>query len=487
MVLPNQVENLINGKWQPSISASWFEKVAPHDGKVLVRVARSTANDTSQAICAAVACKDKWRGLTSVERGNILYKATDTIWNNIEEVAEIVSVETGKSTKDAKSEIMGAIQLGRFFAAEGQRLYGQTLNSGVPNKQAMLVRQPCGVAGLIVSANTPVANFAWKLFPALVCGNTVVLKAPEDAPLTIWKIATLIESLLPAGVLNIVNGFGKECGQRIAESEDIDVLSFTGSTAVGILLAEIAGKNLKKISLELGGKNALVVYKDADIEHALHWALLSSFSNAGQRCASSSRLLVHKDIFEQFKTELIRRTMGLKVGYGDEYDLGPVINEEAVVRLERAIATACSEGGSVLIGGRRKVGCGYYFEPTVLGNLPRESSILNMELFGPVSSLHSFSYFDEMIEMVNDSPYGLTASIHTQNIDVAWQFCEQAKVGTVNVNAGTHGSEPHFPFGGLRWSGNGTREPGLQALDIYSNWKMIGMNIKERCFSTWET
>lgn len=401
-----------------------------------------------------------------------------------EEIASIVSLETGMSFKQALGETGGAIAQGEFMAGEGRRLYGRTTTSGVPNKYAMVVRQPLGVAGLIIAANTPIANVAWKVFPALICGNAAVLKAAEDTPATGWIVGRIAKEVgLPPGVLNIIQGYGEEAGAPLVASPEVDVISFTGSTEVGRQIAEVAGRRLAKVSLELGGKNPLVVCDDADLENAANWVLLSAFSNAGQRCASGSRIIIFDSIYEKFRNLLVERTEKLTVGPGDDDDFGPVINEVQLTNMLSAIDRAQQKGSVVLTGGHRLTDPvhvdGFYMAPTILENVDPQDEISTKEIFGPITCLYRVQDFAEALNLANDSPYGLTACIHTRSIHRAIEFTQKIQAGVAMVNAGTYGSEPHMPFGGLKQSGNGTREPGTEALDVYSDLKDIYINIDQ--------
>jgi aldehyde dehydrogenase (NAD+) len=345
----------------------------------------------------------------------------------------------------------------------------------------MTIRQPLGVAGLIIAANTPIANVAWKVFPALVCGNAAVLKAAEDTPATAWYFSRLAHDVgLPPGVFNVVQGYGAEAGAPLVASPEVDVVSFTGSAAVGRQIATVAAQRLAKVSLELGGKNPLVVCDDADLETAARWVMLSAFSNAGQRCASGSRIIIFDSIYDRFRDMLVKRTKQLKVGPGNGDDLGPVINEKQLNNMLGAIEAAQQNGAVVLTGGRRLEdeahAGGFYMAPTLIENAGPGDDISTTELFGPITCLYRVKNFDEALQLANNSPYGLTACIHTLNFHRAVEFTRKVQAGVAVVNAGTFGSEPHMPFGGLKQSGNGTREPGTEALDVYSDLKNIIMN-----------
>jgi aldehyde dehydrogenase (NAD+) len=371
--------------------------------------------------------------------------------------------------------------MGYFVAGEGRRLYGRTTTSAVPNRQALVVRQPLGVAGLIIAANTPIANVAWKVFPALVCGNTAVLKASEDTPLTALTFARLAAEVgLPPGVLNVVQGLGPEAGQPLVEDERVAVVSFTGSTAVGRLIARAAGERLAKVCLELGGKNPFVVCDDADLERAADAAALSAFSNAGQRCAAGSRIIVFDAVYDRFRELLLDRAAAQRVGPGDEHDFGPVINERQLEAMLASIERAREAGARVIAGGDRLMGPGYdggyYLAPTLVEDAPIDSELARTELFGPIATLHRAAGFDDALAAAAASPYGLTAAIWTASIHRGREFVERIPSGVASVNGPTYGSEPHMPFGGVRDSGTGWREAGTEAIDVYSDLKTVYLN-----------
>jgi len=337
-----------------------------------------------------------------------------------------------------------------------------------------------GGAGLIIAANTPIANVAWKVFPALVCGNTAVLKAAEDTPATAWLFGQLAHAAgLPPGVLNIVQGLGEEAGAPLVADPRVAVVSFTGSTSVGREIVRVAGLRLTRCSLELGGKNPLVVCEDADLEPAAQWAALSAFSNAGQRCAAGSRIIVMESAYEAFRDILAERIRKLSVGPRDEDDFGPVINLQQLEFIQAAVEKARAAGAVVLTGGGRLNDAahagGFYMGPTLIEEVSPDAEISTSELFGPVACLYRAANFSEALDLANRSPYGLTACIHTRSIHRALEFVRRVQSGVAVVNAGTYGSEPHMPFGGVKQSGNGTREPGTEALDVYSNLKNIIM------------
>jgi aldehyde dehydrogenase (NAD+) len=455
-----------------------FSKLDPATGQEVCKVARSTADDIRRAVAAARQTQPAWAALTPVKRGDILRQIAMLMREHRDAIASLVARETGKSKKDALGETDAAIEMGFFVAGEGRRFYGTTTTSASPNKSAMVMRQPLGVAGLIIAANTPIANVAWKAFPALLCGNSAVMKASEDTPLSAWAFGLLArEAGVPDGVYSTVHGFGEEAGAPLVEHPDVDVISFTGSTAVGRWIAQATGKRLAKVCLELGGKNPLIVCDDADLANAVTWTRGSAFSNAGPRCAAGSRIIVFDAVYDRFRAMLIEATQKLKVGTGDTDDYGPVINEEQMTNMLASVERAKAAGASVLTGGTRLTGGayggGYFVAPTILEHAGTDEEISRTELFGPITILYRVKDFEEAVRLANDTPYGLTAAIHTQNVNRAMVFIGRIQSGVAVVNGGTYGSEPHMPFGGLKASGNGWREAGTQALDVYSDLKTV--------------
>ncbi len=471
--------NYIGGEFTPAISEGWIENICPSDEFVLGLAADSGEKDVAAAVAAARKAYPLWKSLSSLERGDLLLKLALELDAHREELARIIAIESGKSIGHADGEVGAAIAQGKFMASEGAKLSGRLIPSASPQKTVMIKKEPVGVAGLIVAFNTPIANITWKVFPALICGNTAVLKASEDTPATAGFFTYLANKVgFPPGVLNVVQGKGQIAGKALCEHEGIDVLSFTGSTAVGKQIAKNLGPRLTKLFLELGGKNPLVICEDADLELALDWSLKSSFSNAGQRCASSSRILVQNSIYEKFKSEFVARTSKLKVGVGDKDDLGPVINKKQQHRILEILSEAPHRGIDILAGGKspEQYDKGCYIEPTILEGASLDDLVSQEELFAPVTNLYAFDTIEEAITMANNSQYGLTAAIHTRNIDNAMHFAEYCESGVVNINGGTHGSEPHFPFGGVKNSGNGFREPGIESFEIYSDTKVVSIN-----------
>lgn len=472
------VDNVIGGEERAAADGATFEKLAPASGEAISVVARSGAADVDAAVTAAAEAQPAWAARTVEERGRILRRIAQLLERDQADVAAIVAAETGKSPKDALGEVAGATELGYFIAGEGRRFYGRTMPSATPNRQAMTIRQPLGVAGLIIAANTPIANVAWKVFPALLCGNAAVLKASEDTPQTALAFARLAsEAGLPAGVLNVVQGLGPEAGQPLVEDPRVAVVSFTGSTAVGRMIARVAGERLAKVCLELGGKNPLVVCDDANLEQAAAAAALSAFSNAGQRCAAGSRLIAFDAVYDRFRELLLERTRAQRVGPDDEHDFGPVVNERQLENMLAAVERARAAGASVIAGGERLTGegfdGGFYMAPTIVEAVAPDAELSRTELFGPITTLHRVADFEEALAVANASPYGLTAAIWTASIHRGHEFLHRVVAGGVQVNGPTYGFEPHVPFGGLKDSGTGWREPGTEALDVYSDWKTV--------------
>lgn len=459
-------------------SGETFEKLSPATGKVLYAVARSGSAEASEAVSAACAAQPAWAAMPGARRGDLLFKVAEALEARAGEMAAVVHAETGKSMKDALGETMAAVALGKFMAGEGRRFYGRTTTSAMDNRQAMTVLRPVGVAALIIAANTPVANVAWKVFPALACGNSAVLKASEDTPLTADLFARIAHDAgLPAGVLNILQGLGPQAGAALVQDSRIGVISFTGSTAVGRWIMEAAGSRLTRVFLELGGKNPFVVCDDADLELAVRWAALSAFSNAGQRCASASRIIVCEGVYDEFKRRFVEAACAQKVGCADSDDFGPVINAKQLGNMLAMVDRARADGAAVLCGGERLAGPGFdggfFLGATVLEGAGTDHAISRQELFGPITCLYRARDFAHALALANDCDYGLTACVHTGSLHRAQEFVRGVQAGVAVVNAGTFGSEPHMPFGGLKDSGNGLREPGTEALAVYAETQTV--------------
>ena len=468
MVALPDVTNLIDGRALPARAGAWLDKLRPADETLLFRVARSGADDVGDAVASARSAQPAWAERTAVARGDVVRELALLLRERREEASAIVAEETGKPAALALGETDAAVEMGLFVAGEGRRSYGRTTTASMANRSVLTVRQPLGVAALIMSFNTPLPNVAWKAFPAIFCGNAAVVKPSEHTPASATFFAELaLEAGVPAGVLNVVHGLGDEAGAPLVAHPDVDLVSFTGSAGTGRSINESAARRLAKTCLELGGKNALVVCDDADLDNAVHWALASAFSNAGQRCASASRIVVHDAIYDAFRARLVGGVQALEPQ--------PVISRESMQRILGAVARARDGGAAVLTGGERLEAPGWHVTPTVIEGAAPEAEISRVELFGPVTVLYRVASLDDAIALVNDSPYGLTAAIHTASVHRAMHFAERVQAGVVVVNAGTHGSEPHMGFGGVKDSGTGWREAGIESLDVYSDQKVVNL------------
>jgi alpha-ketoglutaric semialdehyde dehydrogenase len=454
-----------------------LDKHDPHTGSVIAQVAQGTVDTVDQAVTMAKATFPQWSSVGIIERSNLIRAMAHRLEDQTETIAHIIHLETGKSLRDAIGEVGAAIEMAYFIAGEGRRFYGKTTTSAVANRTARTERQPIGVWGLIIAANTPLANVAWKVFPCLLAGNTAVLKPSENTPYTaLWVAEQFADLGLPAGVLSVVQGAGDQAGKALVSHPLVDGISFTGSVAVGQWIAATAGQRLAKVCLELGGKNALLVCDDLDeagLQAAVQASVLSAFSNAGQRCASASRLVVMSGIYDRFKALFLQHVQALRLGNTNQDDYGPVISLSQLTAMLQAIAQATTQGASLLTGGCRHGATGYYLQPTVFEALPPHSVLHDTELFGPITALYCVETFNEALALINDSPLGLTAAIHSANVHRTEAFIQQVRTGVVSVNGPTYGSEPHMPFGGLKHSGNGFREAGTEVLDVYTDWKTI--------------
>jgi alpha-ketoglutaric semialdehyde dehydrogenase len=458
----SEIQNIVGGQAVETAGGSRFEKYRPADGSLLCTVARSAEADVAAAVTSARSAQHAWAARTPVERGELVRELALALRDRREEAAGIVAEETGKAMELALGEADAAVEMGFFVAGEGRRLYGRTTTSAMPNRTVMATRRPVGVAGLIVSFNTPMPNYAWKVFPAVFCGNTAVLKPSEHTPASAAFFGELCNDLLPPGVLNVVHGLGREAGPPLVESAEVDLVSFTGSAETGRWIAERGGRRLAKVVLELGGKNALVVCDDADLDRAVEWSLASAFSNAGQRCAAASRVVVFESVYDEFCERFVEGARS--------YETGPVISEASLERILEALG-----GASVVVGGERLDRPGWWLAPTVVEDVRADAELSGTELFGPVAILYRVRDLGAAITLVNDSPYGLTSAIHTASLHRAMRFADEVETGVVVVNGGTHGSEPHMGFGGVKQSGTGWREAGIEALDVYTEWKYVNL------------
>ena len=467
-MIPEEVSNLIGGSVAAPRTDRWLDKIRPADETLLCRVARSGVEDIAAAVAAARDAQPEWAGRTAVARGDVVRELALLLRERREEASALVVEETGKPAELALGETDAAVEMGLFIAGEGRRSYGRTTTASMAHRTVLTLRQPLGVAALIMSFNTPLPNIAWKAFPAIFCGNAAVVKPSEHTPASASFFAELaLDAGVPPGVLDVVHGLGVEAGAPLVAHPDVDLVSFTGSATTGRAINGVAARRLAKICLELGGKNALVVCDDADLGDAVTWAVASAFSNAGQRCASASRIVVFDAVYDAFRERLLDAVRGVEPQ--------PVISRDAMERILDAVRLAQEEDAVLLTGGGRLERPGWYVEPTVIEGADPSADISRGELFGPVTLLYRAADLEDAIRIVNDSPYGLTAAIHTASVHRALRFAERVQAGVVVVNAGTHGSEPHMGFGGVKDSGTGWREAGIESLDVYSDQKVVNL------------
>ncbi|MBX3290381.1 MAG: aldehyde dehydrogenase family protein [Acidobacteria bacterium] len=473
--------NYINGEWVKSLSGEWFDNVNPADTTDIVgRFPKSNADDVNAAVAAAKNAADKWRRTPAPKRAELLFTLAEILRDNKDAYTRDMTREMGKVLKEAGGDVQEAIDCTYYTAGEGRRLHGFTTPAEMKNKFAMCVRQPVGLCGLITPFNFPMAIPSWKLIPALVCGNTVVIKSGEDVPLSTINLIKACEAAgIPKGVVNIVNGFG-DAGAALVDHDDVRLISFTGSTNTGRIIAEACARDNKIVSLEMGGKNAIIVMDDADVDNAVEGALWGAFGTSGQRCTASSRLVVHKKIYKQFTKKLAERASQLRVGNGldAKTEVGPVINQKAMDKILNYIEIGRNEdkatvacGGNALTKGAYKNG--FFIEPTVFTDVAPNHRIAQEEIFGPVTSVIPFSTLDEAIDIVNGVKYGLSSAIYTQDVNKAFYAMQELYTGICYVNSATIGAEVHLPFGGTKGTGNGHREAGTQVLDIFSEWKSL--------------
>jgi acyl-CoA reductase-like NAD-dependent aldehyde dehydrogenase len=479
---PTTYYNYIGGEWVKSASGEWFENVNPADkSDVIGRFPQSNGDDVGKAVEAAKNAATRWRRTPAPKRAEILFRLARILEINKETYTREMTREMGKVLKEAGGDVQEAIDCTYYTAGEGRRLHGFTTPAEMPNKFAMCVRQPVGICGLITPFNFPMAIPSWKLIPALVCGNTVVIKSGEDVPLSALNLVQACEEAgIPKGVVNLVNGHGAEVGAPLVNHRDVRLISFTGSTDTGRVIAEQCARDNKIVSLEMGGKNAIIVMDDADLDNAVEGSLWGAFGTSGQRCTASSRLVVHKKVYKKFCEKLVEKAKKLKVGNGldPKTDVGPVINEAQMEKIlgyieigqkEDKATLAC--GGNRLTKGDYKNG--WFIEPTIFTNVDRNHRIGQEEIFGPVTSVIPFADLDEAIDIVNDVKYGLSSAIYTQDVNQAFFAMQELYTGICYVNSATIGAEVHLPFGGTKGTGNGHREAGTQVLDIFSEWKSL--------------
>lgn len=481
-------QNFINGEWVSSASGEVFENRSPANTDDLIGLfQKSTPEDVQRAVAAAAAAYEEWRLVPAPRRAEILYRAAQIFTERKEHYARDMTREMGKVVKETEGDVQEAIDMSQLMAGEGRRLFGQTTPSELRNKFAMSVRQPIGVCGIITAWNFPIAVPSWKILPALVCGNTVVFKPAEEAPLSgVHFVQALVDAGVPKGVVNLVTGDGPGAGAPMLRDPAVRVLSFTGSTATGRLINEQCAASFKKVHLEMGGKNVIVVMDDANLDLAIDGAVWGGFGTTGQRCTAASRVIVHKKVYAEFVSRFVTRAQALRVGDGldPRTEMGPSISEAQLAKVMEYVEIGKKEGATLATGGSRlNSGAhakGFFHEPTIFTDVSSSMRIAREEIFGPVVSVIPCGSFDEAIRVANDVDYGLSASIYTQDIDKAFTAMRDIYTGLVYVNAPTIGAEVHLPFGGTKATGNGHREAGIAALDVFSEWKSIYVDFSGR-------
>jgi alpha-ketoglutaric semialdehyde dehydrogenase len=472
--------NYVDGKWTESQSGERFERRNPATGELVGVFTKSGPAEVDAAVAAASKAFKSWRLFPAPKRGEILYRAAQILLDRKEQLAREMTEEMGKVISEARGDVQEAIDMTFYMAGEGRRMYGQTTPSEMRNKFMMSVRKPYGIAGIITPWNFPMAIPSWKMMPALVTGNTVVFKPATFTPrMAIRLVEVLEEAGLPAGVVNLVLGDGKNVGNPIIEHPDVSLISFTGSTETGKDVAIGAARGNKRVTLEMGGKNAVIVMDDADLDLATDGILWSAFGTSGQRCTAASRVVVHRSVQRELVERLVNRAGGMRLGNGldETVQIGPVVSEGQLKTIHTYVGVGQQEGAKLAVGGNVKregeLGKGFFHEPTIFDDVKANMRIAQEEIFGPVTSTIPVDSLDEAIDVVNGVQYGLSASIFTQNVNRAFRAMQDVYTGILYINAGTTGAEIHLPFGGTKSTGNGHREAGTAALDFYTEWQSI--------------
>src|SRR6202035_3485628 len=481
-------KNFIDGEWVEASTGQTFEDRNPADTRDVVGIfQRSGKEDVDNAVAAAKQAFAKWRLIPAPRRAEIVYRAAEMLLERKEEYARDMTREMGKILKETRGDVQEAVDTAYYMAGEGRRMFGPTTPSELPNKFAMALRQPIGVCGMITPWNFPMAIPSWKLLPALVCGNTCVIKPAQDTPLSTFNLVrVLYDAGLPKGVINIVTGFGSEVGTPLTEHADVRAISLTGSSAVGRIVGTTAAKSFKRCSLELGGKNPMIVLDDANLDLAIEGGLWGGFGTTGQRCTATSRIIVQKGIYAEFVERYVDRAKRLKVGNGldENTEMGPAINEAQLKTDLDYVEIGRSEGAKMKCGGNRldrgEYEHGYFMEPTVFVDVDPKMRIAQEEIFGPVGSIIPCEDLEDAIAIANNIEYGLSSSLYTKDVNKAFAAIRDLEAGITYINAPTIGAEVHLPFGGVKATGNGHREGGIGAIDFYSEWKSIYVDYSDR-------
>ncbi len=474
-------KNYINGKWQVSNSEETFENINPSNTKqVIGRFQKSNQIDINKAVAAAKNAQIKWRNTPAPKRGEMLFRAGELLLKNKDSLARDMTMEMGKVFKETGGDVQEGIDMAYYAAGEGRRLMGETVPSEMTNKFCMSVRMPVGIVAAITPWNFPMAIPTWKLFPALIAGNTVVLKPASDTPLSAVNLVKILEKAgFPAGVINLVTGTGEETGRPLIDHPNVNLVSFTGSTNTGSFVAEHCAKGMKKFSLEMGGKNAVVVMDDADLNSAVEGVLWGAFGTTGQRCTACSRVIVHEKVIKKFNDLLVAKASGLRVGDGlnGKIEMGPLINESQRQKVKKYVDIGIHEGAKLLTGGDychgKSFQNGFFFQPTVFGDVSPKMRIAQEEIFGPVLSVIPCNSLEQAVSIVNDSKFGLSSAIYTQDVNRAFKAIETLDTGITYINSSTIGAEIQLPFGGTKGTGNGHREAGSVGIDVFTEWKSV--------------
>jgi aldehyde dehydrogenase (NAD+) len=472
--------NYIGGEWVEASGGETFETRNPATGEVLGVFPKSSVADVDRAVEAAKEAYERWRLVPAPRRAEILFRVGQRFIDRKDELTELMVREMGKVRAEAGGDVQEAIDMTYYMAGEGRRLFGQTTPSEMPDKFQMSIRMPVGVVGAITPWNFPIAIPSWKIAPALVCGDTVVFKPATDTPMLGERFVEIFEEAgLPPGVLNIVHGGGATVGERLVKHPDVPLISLTGSREVGIETAKNAAPLLKHVHLELGGKNAIIVMDDADIDLAVDGILWSAFGTSGQRCTAASRVIAGKKIYDELQSKLVGRAEKMRLGNGldADTDVGPVINEAALEKIHSYTQIGKDEGATLATGGEiateNGLDKGFFYRPTVFADVEPGMRIAQEEIFGPTTALIRATDVDEAIRIANGIEFGLSSSIFTRDINKAFRAIRDLNAGITYINAGTTGAEVHLPFGGTKQTGNGHREAGQAALDFYTEWKAV--------------
>tara|TARA_Y100000310_G_C20698895_1_gene827827 strand:+ start:4155 stop:5633 length:1479 start_codon:yes stop_codon:yes gene_type:complete len=472
-------KNYVGGVWMEGVTKKTFQNINPATGKVLSEFQDSAPIDVDTAVGIAHDAFRMWKNTPAPKRGEILYKAAELLLRDKECIAGQMTQEMGKPLSETRGDVQEAIDMAYYAAGEGRRMAGEVVPSELENKWCMSRKEPIGVIGAITPWNFPIAIPSWKSFPALVAGNTMVIKPAEDTPWSVIKLAEIFhEAGLPAGVFNVVTGYGVTAGMPLLVNPKVKMISFTGSTATGKIVATTCASMMKPYSLEMGGKNGIVVMEDADIDLAVEGVVWGAFGTTGQRCTACSRVMVHEDIHEEFIAKLVAKTKTLSIGDGtkDKTDVGPLINEKALNKVIKYVEQAKINGHTPLVGGNHirqpNEDCsGWFYEPTIFDNIDINDELMQEEIFGPVVAVTTFENINEAIWMVNNTEYGLSAAVYTNDVNFAFRALNEIETGLCYINASTIGAEIQLPFGGIKGTGNGHRDAGSSMIDNCTEWK----------------